>query len=185
VNADPDQLTLHFFPDPILRRVTDTVDPIDDSVARVVARITEIMRGESGLGLAAPQAGMPWRLFICDVPESVIESFGEPIPETQGFTEGPLVCINPSLDGASPDRSPYDEGCLSLPGIRGDVIRPEIISLRATGLDGEPFEIRASGLLARCIQHEYDHLDGVLIIDKMTQMSRLRNRSKLKRLIKS
>ncbi|HED53260.1 MAG TPA: peptide deformylase [Phycisphaerales bacterium] len=182
MNADPDQLTLHFFPDPILRQVTAPVDPIDQTVADVVARMTEIMRGESGLGLAAPQAGLAWRLFICDIPESATEPFGEPIPGTQGFTDGPIICINPSLVDPSPDRSPYDEGCLSLPGIRGDVIRPEVVTLTATGLDGKSFTIRASGLLARCIQHEYDHLDGVLIIDKMTQMSRLKNRSKLKRL---
>ena len=77
---------------------------------------------------------------------------------------------------------PYDEGCLSLPDIRGDVLRPEQIHIRATGLDGLPFEMTCEGLLARCLLHEYDHLDGVLIIDKFTQISRMKNSSAVRRL---
>ena len=69
-----------------------------------------------------------------------------------------------------------------MPGIRGDVVRPEIVRMRATDLEGKPFEIHASGLLARCLQHEADHLDGVLIVDKFTQMSRMKNRTRLRKL---
>jgi peptide deformylase len=87
------------------------------------------------------------------------------------------VIVNPL-----PPLEPYEEGCLSLPGIRGDVIRPTTVTIKAIGLDGKPFEQTATGLLARCWQHEYDHLDGVLIIDRMTQMSRIKNRAAVRSL---
>lgn len=168
------------YPDPILREPTRPVENVDEEIRKVTTRMIEIMREEDGIGLAAPQAGLGVRIFVCDVP---------PPPEatplvdgTQAWTNGPIVCINPEFREFGPTRSPFEEGCLSLPGIRGDVIRPEVVRMRATDLEGKTFEIHASGLLARCLQHEADHLDGVLIVDKFSQMSRLKNRTRLKQL---
>ncbi len=137
----------------------------------------EIMREQDGIGLAAQQVGLDIRLFVCDVPADPSEG-AEPAVATG--TDGPMICINPEIVQPSDERSPFEEGCLSLPGLRGEVIRPEIVTLRALDAQGNPFEARGGGLLARCWQHETDHLDGVLIIDRMTQMSRLRIRRKLR-----
>ena len=97
-------------------------------------------------------------------------------------TASPTVYINPVLSDPKGEPVVYEEGCLSLPDIRGDVLRQEIISMTATGLDGKRLTRTAAGLLARCWQHENDHLDGVLILDRMTQMSRLKNRSTIRRM---
>lgn len=176
----PDQLRLVLYPAPILREPARPVGSVDEEIRRIAARMIEIMRQEDGIGLAAPQAGLGIRIFVCDVPPP---AEGEaPGDGTLAWTEGPMVCINPEFVEFGPSRSPFDEGCLSLPGIRGDVVRPETVRMRATGLDGKTFEVHASGLLARCLQHEADHLDGVLIVDKMSQMSRLKNRTRLRKL---
>lgn len=140
----------------------------------------EIMREADGIGLAAPQAGLGVRIFICDVPPPPDPEV--PADGTQAWTDGPIVCINPEFTEFGDTRSPFEEGCLSLPGIRGDVIRPDVVRMKALDLEGKPFEIHASGLLARCLQHEADHLDGVLIVDKFTQMSRMKNRTRLRKL---
>jgi peptide deformylase len=92
-----------------------------------------------------------------------------------------MVFINPVLKLEGPVE-PYEEGCLSLPDIRGDVLRPPVVTVTALDEHGKQFTLRAGGLLARCIQHETDHLDGVLIIDKMTQGSRMKNRKAIKEL---
>jgi peptide deformylase len=92
------------------------------------------------------------------------------------------VYINPVLKDHQRDLVPFEEGCLSLPDIRGDVRRPSAVTIEALGLDGKPFRQRASGLLARCWQHEMDHLDGVLILDRMSQVSRLKNKAAISEL---
>lgn len=140
----------------------------------------EIMREEDGIGLAAPQAGLTIRMFVCDVPGHPADS--DPTSGVREHTDGPVVCVNPEILEAADTRTSLEEGCLSLPDIRGDVIRPDVVTMTARDLKGEAFTIRAAGLLAKCLQHELDHLDGVLIIDKMSQMSRMKNRTKLRRL---
>ena len=180
VRPAPEQLRLVLYPDPILRAPAKPVESITPEVRAIAERMIEIMRAEEGIGLAAPQAGLGLRIFVCDVPRAPDDE--PPTDGTQAWTAGPVVCINPEFIEFGPARSPFEEGCLSLPGIRGDVVRPETVRMRATDLDGQSFEIHASGLLARCLQHETDHLNGVLIVDKMSQMSRLRNRTKLKKL---
>jgi peptide deformylase len=146
---------------------------VTSEVRAVAARMFELMREHEGIGLAAPQVGLAWRMFVTIVPEGDDRSAsGDPpsaLPE-------PVVYINPVL--SEPEGRPVSEseGCLSLPDIRGDVLRPPTITIAATGLDGKEFTRRGTGLLARCWQHEFDHLDGVLILDRMSQMSRLKNR---------
>jgi peptide deformylase len=173
-------LRLRIHPDPALRVRCRPVGGLVAPLAAVAARLIEIMNEQRGIGLAAPQAGLDFRLFVCDVPADDEDASGAATPPVGGL--GTLVCIDPVLTDPSPERSPFDEGCLSIPGVRGDVVRPEQVTLTATGLDGQRFTIRAGGLLARCVQHECDHLDGVLIIDRMTQMSRLKNRRRLREL---
>lgn len=180
MTLDPAQLRLQIYPADVLRRKADPVDVTPETRA-VAERMVEVMRDAEGIGLAGPQVGLSWRLFVCHVPPD-----GERSPDADPPTAcaEPRAFINPEILKYEGPPEPYEEGCLSLPGILGDVLRPPIVTVRAFGLDGKPFEARAAGLLARCWQHEIDHLDGVLIIDKFTQVSRLKNRSAVKSLEK-
>lgn len=144
------------------------------------------MRAEHGIGLAAQQVGLAWRLFVADVPPDPDEpdENADPASGLVTATHGPLVAINPEIVEPGRVPTPLEEGCLSLPDIRGDVIRPSEITLRAHGFDGQPYELRTAGLLAKCVQHEFDHVEGTLILDRMTQMSRLKVRSAVRSLEK-
>jgi len=177
--TDPESLTIVHHPEPVLRKRAKAVGEVTDDVRAIARRMLDLMDQARGIGLAAPQVGLGWRLFVCHVPaaeDRVLES--DPLQATGA----PMVCINPVLSEASRDLVPYEEGCLSLPEITGDVRRPSEITMTATGLDGKAFTRRAAGLLARCWQHEVDHLDGVLIIDKMSPIHRMRNRRAIKAL---
>ncbi|MFQ3547068.1 MAG: peptide deformylase, partial [Termitinemataceae bacterium] len=110
-----------------------------------------------GIGLAGPQVGLLQRIFIVHI---------------EGET--PRVFINPTIIGTSPEQSQYEEGCLSIPGMYADVNRPEKITIQAWNERGRPFTLDAEGLLARVIQHEYDHLEGVLFIDRLSELKRKR-----------
>ena len=129
---------------------------IDDDVRRLAEDMRETMYDADGIGLAAPQVGVPIRLFVYDVRESGIE---------------PGVLVNPAIveeKGSVKE----EEGCLSIPGLSETVERSASIVARGLGLDGEPVEIRAEGVLSRCIQHERDHLDGVLFLDRVSPLKR-------------
>lgn len=185
--VDPSSLSLQIYPEPILRQRAVEVDAVDDSIRHVARRMIEMMFEHEGIGLAAPQAGLGIRLFVAHVPFDSDDPDACPTPDhgletPANATAEPLVFINPELAEPSRQMTPLEEGCLSLPEIRGEVIRPETIRVRATGLDGKPFELFATDLLAKVIQHENDHLDGTLIIDRMTQMSRLKVRSAVRQL---
>ncbi len=177
--VEPSTLGILHYPDPALRMRAKEVPGVTDEVRKVAERMIELMFEAEGIGLAAPQVGLPWRLFVAHVPATDDRS-PESIPPTA--TAAPTVYINPALSEPRGEPIPYEEGCLSLPEIRGDVLRPETITITATDLQGERFTRTGAGLLARCWQHECDHLDGVLIIDRMTQLSRLKNRSTVRRL---
>ena len=156
-----------------------------DEVRSVASRMIELMQGAHGIGLAAPQVGLSWRLFVAHVPADPDLDPEDEVPQFPDSCDGPCVFINPVITNYAGDLEPYDEGCLSLPGITGEVNRPSIVTVKAIDLEGNEVELTASGLLARCWQHEIDHLDGVLILDKMTQMSRLKNRSRIKAMEKN
>lgn len=166
---DVKNLTIRHYPDPILREKASEVDPSDEDVQAVAARMIDMMFEANGAGLAAPQVGLPWRLFVTRDPED---------------EEGALVWINPVVTALDDDALPDTEGCLSLPEIEVEVARPMRARISACGVDGERFEVE-SDVLARVWQHEADHLDGILIIDKMTTMERIKNRKKLKMLKKA
>jgi len=178
-SVDPSSLHIVTYPAPILRRRADEIDPAGPDVARVAERMIELMFEAEGIGLAAPQVGLPWRMFVAHVPRGEERTLDDD-PAT--CTAVPTVFINPEVVRLDDPPEPYEEGCLSLPEIRGDVLRPPIAHFRAVGLDGEPFALTARDLLARCLLHEHDHLDGVLIIDKFTQMSRMKNRTMVRQL---
>lgn len=177
MGIDTQTLRIVLYPDPVLRRRAKPIEAVNDEVRAVALRMIELMTGAEGIGLAAPQVGLSWRLFVAHVPPGP-ERDPEADPPTAS-TE-PRVFINPELSNPIGELQSYEEGCLSLPEITGDVFRPPTITMTATDLDGNRFTKTASGLLARCWQHEYDHLEGVLILDRMTQMSRLKNRAAIR-----
>ena len=154
------------YPDPALREIARPIDTIDDTVRAVAARMLELMHEADGAGLAAPQVGLPWRLFVTRANE------GHP----------DRVYINPRLAALGGDMDVRPEGCLSLPGITLDLRRPSTATVTAEDLDNRTFTVADDDLLARVWQHEHDHINGVLIIDKMTPMDRIANRKLIKEL---
>lgn len=146
-------LDIRVLGDPILREQTQPVATVTDDIRQLVDDMFETMYAAQGIGLAAPQVGRRERVAVIDVDER------------------PHTLINPEIvsrDGMERD----EEGCLSIPEIYGEVERPTRIVVRALGRDGAPFEMAAEGLLARCIQHEVDHLDGKLFIDYLSLLKR-------------
>jgi peptide deformylase len=144
--------------DPVLKSSATPVDRFDDSLRRQVSRMAGIMGDAFGVGLAAPQLGISQRLLVYRV-----------------GPDAPVVALaNPELEWTSATQETLDEGCLSIPGITVDVERPVYVRVRALDEDGESRLVEASGLEARVIQHEMDHLDGVLILDRTTRDERKR-----------
>lgn len=158
---DPRALKVVNYPDPVLRRVADPVPEIDDTVRAVAARMVELMHERRGVGLAAPQVGLSWRLFVANPTQEL---------------DGDRVYINPRLVDPSPETSARDEGCLSLPEVTAEITRPVAITLEATGLDGEPIRETSDDFAARVWQHEFDHLEGVLLLDRMTRVDKMANK---------
>ena len=146
-------------PDPQLRAVSARVERVDDGVRRLVQDMFDTMYDAPGIGLAAIQIGVPQRIVTLDVAKK-----DEP--------RSPQVFINPEVVGQGEELSVYEEGCLSIPEIHEDVERPAQIRVRFLDLDGQPQEIEADGLLATCLQHEIDHLNGVLFIDHISKLKR-------------
>lgn len=182
--VDPSALEIVHYPAEVLRRRAAEVAQIGNEVREVAARMISLMHEAEGIGLAAPQVGLQWRMFVAHVPES-LEDERSASSDPQTATLAPTVYINPVLTLPEGVVEPYDEGCLSLPNISGEVLRPPRITITALDLDGKTFTTRGAGLLARCWQHEVDHLDGVLILDRMSQLSRLRARRAIKDLERS
>ncbi|HEY1275655.1 MAG TPA: peptide deformylase [Thermoleophilaceae bacterium] len=142
--------------DPVLKSSATPVDRFDDSLRKQVARMAGLMNDALGVGLAAPQLGISQRLLVYRV-----------------GPDAPLIALaNPELEWVSDDRETIDEGCLSIPGVTVDVERPVHVRIRALDEEGEERLVEASGLEARVIQHEMDHLDGVLILDRTTRDQR-------------
>jgi peptide deformylase len=146
-------------PDPRLRLVSKPVAKIDDEVRKLVADMFETMYAAPGIGLAAIQVGVPQRVVTLDLAKK-----DEP--------KQPQVIINPELLWASEERATYEEGCLSIPEFYEEVERPAQVKVRYTDLDGQVREVEANALLATCLQHEIDHLNGVLFIDHISKLKR-------------
>jgi peptide deformylase len=140
--------------DPVLREHAADVGVFDRGLRKLTRRMIRIMHDAPGIGLAAPQVGVLQRLLVYDVDDD------------------PRVLANPVLDEYSDEVEEVDEGCLSVPGVTIPVTRPVSLRVRAQDASGEPLELRAEGLEARVIQHEYDHLEGVLIVDRASRSAR-------------
>ncbi len=182
MTIDVSALYIVNYPAPVLRKKAAPVPAVTDEVRAVAMRMIQLMREAEGVGLAAPQVGLAWRMFVAHVPPEEGRS-ADAMPATA--SREPRVYINPVI--SKPEGAPesFSEGCLSLPEIRGDVLRSPVVTIEATDLNGQRFTERGAGLLARCWQHELDHLDGVLIIDRMSQISRLKNKAAIRDLERS
>ncbi len=156
-------LQLTYYPEPVLLRKAAPIAVIDDEVRRKAAEMIPLMEVERGIGLAAPQVGWGVRLLLAK-------------PEGEG--EAPVVLVNPEIVKKSGSEW-GEEGCLSFPGIYGDVLRATDIVVKATDLDGKTVELAADGLFARVLQHEIDHLDGVVFVTKMRATDRKAAQKKL------
>jgi peptide deformylase len=151
-------------PDPRLREISKPVDQVDDGTRALVADMFETMYDAPGIGLAAIQVGVPKRILVIDLQEPEEEG-GEPVKD-------PRVFINPEILETSDQDAPYTEGCLSVPDQYAEVDRPDRIRARWLDLDGNVREEEIEGLLATCLQHEMDHLNGVLFIDHLSRLKR-------------
>jgi peptide deformylase len=179
------KLTIRQYGDPVLRAKGQRVEKIDNRIRELAANMIETMHAANGVGLAAQQIGEPLQLTVLDVSEvedrpSALKLNGEHVDPK---TAMPLVLVNPKVDVGNEMES-GTEGCLSFPEITGEIERAKSIIVRAQNLHGAPIEIEASGLLARAIQHEVDHLNGILFIDRMSSAAKVSLQSRLKRLQK-
>ncbi|KQO70233.1 peptide deformylase [Methylobacterium sp. Leaf88] len=150
---------LVILPDARLRLASEPVGPVTDEIRTLAADMLETMYDAPGVGLAAIQIGVPKRIVTIDTSKNEND-------------RQPQVFLNPEIVWASEEKRIYDEGCLSIPEFYGEVERPDRVRVRFRDLDGTEQEIEADGLLATCIQHEIDHLDGVLFIDHLSKLKR-------------
>ncbi len=168
---------------PVLRAKAEPVAAIDDVVRDLAADMLESMYAHDGCGLAANQVGVARRLIVIDTREahkrpSVLRMGGKSRPVHKHM---PMILINPELE-LLPARETGSEACLSIPGIHGDVDRAQTVRVRAVDLEGQALEFEAEGLLSRALQHEVDHLDGVLFIDRLDAEERKRVADELREL---
>jgi len=139
----------------VLRRVAAPIKDINEDVIRIAENMVEAMVKGNGIGLAGPQVGLLQRIFTVKIADG-----------------DPLIFINPEIIATSPELSIYEEGCLSIPGQYADIERPAVLQIQAWNTRGRPFTLEASGLLSTVIQHELDHLNGVLFIDHLSERKR-------------
>ncbi|MBX9714067.1 MAG: peptide deformylase [Pseudomonadaceae bacterium] len=154
------------FPDPRLRTIAKAVERVDDDLRQLIDDMFETMYDAPGIGLAATQVNVHKRLVVMDLSEDKNE---------------PMVFINPEFESLTDEVDQYQEGCLSVPGFYENVDRPQKVKIKALDRDGQPFELIAEGLLAVCIQHECDHLNGKLFVDYLSTLKRDRIKKKLEK----
>ena len=150
---------LIILPDPLLREVSRPVETVDSEILRLADDMLETMYDAPGIGLAAIQVGVPRRMLVIDLAK-------------EGEAPQPQVFMNPEVLTSSDARSVYEEGCLSIPDYFAEVERPATITVQYLGRDGKQQIVEADGLLATCLQHEIDHLNGVLFIDHISRLKR-------------
>jgi len=166
---DIEKCRITHYPADVLASRTKPIEKNDDNICRLVQKMTDIMLKHKGIGLAAPQVGVSLRLFIISL---------------DGSRENIKVYINPIVTPTGEPGS-IDEGCLSVPGIFTKIRRYKKCKVTATGLDGNEFSEQAEGLYARALQHEYDHIEGMTIVDHMGQIAKIVHRRQLKALEKA
>ncbi len=151
------KLEIKIYPDPALRKKAKLVEKAGNDERRLAYDMIETMRSANGVGLAAPQVGVAKRIIV--------------VEEVEGDNRAALTLINPKITQKK-GKAKFCEGCLSLPGVSNDVMRPEFITVEALNLDGDELKIDTGGILARIIQHEIDHLDGIVFIERIGFLKR-------------
>ncbi|MFT4074199.1 MAG: peptide deformylase [Asticcacaulis sp.] len=167
-------------PNPLLKQISKPVDKVDDALRALMDDMLETMYDAPGIGLAAIQIGEPVRVIVMDLQEKP-----EGAAEDAEGVKNPRYFVNPEIIWKSEDTLPYEEGCLSIPEIYDEVQRPAHVKIRYLNYQGEQVEEEAKGLYAVCIQHEMDHLEGVLFIDHLSKLKRDRAVTKVKKLRKA
>ena len=150
-------LDIYTLGDEVLRKECSEVKVFDSALRMLADAMIETLREADGVGLAGPQVGVSEKIFVVQIPDN-----------------DPIVFVNPEIIQTSIETSPYEEGCLSIPGVYFNVIRPSAVTVQAQDVAGKPFTIEATGLLARVIQHENDHLHGKLYVDHLSEKDRER-----------
>jgi peptide deformylase len=166
--TQPLELSLTLYPEPLLRQVASPVAAFDERLRAIVAAMYARMQQSKGVGLAAPQVGLKLRILV-------LNPSGDPKDD--------LTLVNPEIGARAGADTLFDEGCLSFPGIYAEIRRPERCSVKAFDVEGRPIEAEYSGFVSRIVQHEYDHLEGVLLVDRMSPTDKLRNRAALEELV--
>ena len=156
-------------PNPVLKQVSKPVEQVDDALRTLMDDMLETMYAAPGIGLAAIQIGVPKRVIVMDLAR-------------EGEEKQPRYFVNPEILWKSEETQPYEEGCLSVPEYYDEVLRPAKVRLRYLNYQGEQIEEDAEGLYAVCVQHEMDHLDGVLFIDHLSRLKREQAVKKVKKL---
>jgi peptide deformylase len=167
--VDRKPLPLRYYGDPVLRKKAEPVASVGPEVRDLISDLFDTMYRERGIGLAAPQVGISQRIFVVDV-------------EGEGGERAKLALVNPKV-ARSGGSVVGEEGCLSIPGIHADVRRHAEVTFEALDENGAPFSVHAGGLLSRALQHELDHLDGVLFIDRVSAIRRKLLEPKLARML--
>jgi len=160
-------LKIYETPDPVLRQISTPVETVDDELKTLIRDMFETMYDAPGIGLAAVQVGVPKRLLVMDLQEPE-----DPEDPESPVVRDPRVFINPEVLKTSEQEVPYTEGCLSVPDQYAEVMRPDRITARWMDENGTTHEEELDGLLAVCLQHEMDHLEGVLFIDHLSKLKR-------------
>lgn len=158
------------YPDPRLRTIAEPVKTVDADIKQLIKDMIETMYDAKGIGLAATQVDRHIQLIVMDLSEN---------------NDSPRVFINPKITPLVEDKKLYEEGCLSVPDVYDSVERPVKVKIEALDGDGKPFEEIAEGLLAVCIQHEMDHLNGVLFVDYLSSLKQTRARDKVRKYLKT
>lgn len=168
------------YPDPFLKSMAEPVDKIDPSIRKLIEDMTETMYKSKGIGLAATQVGVAKRICVLDVPDQKKDGSRE--ERVQG--KNLIALINPEITEREGSIT-YEEGCLSIPGINADVVRAASITVSAIDRDGNPVQMRAEGLFSIAIQHEIDHLDGILFIDRLSRLRRDIIKRKIRKMLEA
>lgn len=166
--TEPLAFRLTLYPEPVLRKVAAFVPAYDDELRATVRAMFDLMYASNGVGLAAPQVGLQKRILVLN---------------PSGKPEDELALVNVTIAERSGDNTLAEEGCLSFPGIYAEIKRPERCRVKAWAPDGTPIEREFDGFVSRIIQHEYDHLEGVLLVDRMSAADKQRHKAALQELV--
>lgn len=163
---------IRIIPDPVLRQKAEPVAVVDDAVRQLMNDMLDTMYDAPGIGLAAPQIGVLKRIVVLDVSHREVEDDAQTGEKVPSVDRKPMFIVNPEILWSSEETKSYDEGCLSIPDYYEEVERPARVRVRYLDRDGKEQTVEADGILAVCLQHEIDHLDGVLFIDHLSKLKR-------------